>query len=257
MDSELYKMEKMHKKYKSLWGREAEMLVCQRKIIDSKPVLRSMYDNFHSEIKRFVPEDGINVEMGTGHGYTGKYFRNLIQTDRVLTPHIAVCSDAQVMPFKNNSLDTVIIFGTLHHLKTPECFFSEALRVLKKHGKIVIIEPYVSLLSYPILKLFCPEELNMKSRTCSSDKYHLIDANVAIPTIFFRKERKEFENKYPDLKIIYESYHTIFQFFASGGYSSPNLMPVFLLPALLWIEDKLRPLGKWLGSMMTIVIEKD
>ncbi len=250
-------MEKLHKKYRKLWGNEAEMLVLQRKIIDAKPVLQAMYKNFYSEIRGFVPKDGVNVEIGTGHGYTKMFFEKLIQTDRVLTPHIAVCNDAQALPFKDGSLDTIMVFGVLHHIKSPDKFFNEARRVLKKGGKIVMVEPYVSLLSYPIYKLVHHEGLNLGTKTCESEKYHLLDANIAIPTIFFKKGKKEFEDRYPELKIIYETCHTAFLFFASGGYIHPNLLPGPLLPVLLWVEKMLRPLGKWIGSMMTIVIRKD
>ncbi|MBC8412237.1 MAG: class I SAM-dependent methyltransferase [Nitrospira sp.] len=248
-------MEKLHKQYKALWGKEAEMLVLQRKIIQSKPVLRSMYDNFFREVRPYIPEDGVNIELGTGHGYSDVHFKNMIHTDMVLTPHISVCNDAMALPFRTGCLDSIMIFGTLHHLKDPDSFFKEASRALKKGGRIILIEPYVSLLSYPILKIFCPEDLNMSSKTCSS-KYALLDANVAIPTILFRKERSEFEYKFPELKVVHETYHTAIQFFASGGYIGPNLFPESLLPALLWVEKILRPLGKWVGSMMTIVLQK-
>lgn len=250
-------MEKLHRKYRELWGSESEMLVLQRKIIESKPVLRSMYNNFYSEIDRFMPGNGLNVEIGTGHGYTGKYFKNLIQTDRVLTPLIALCNDAQALPYKDSTLDTVMVLGVLHHMKAPDKFFSESRRVLKKGGKIIMIEPYVSLFSYPVYKFAHHESLNLKTKKISSEKYYLLDANIAIPTIFFKKEKEEFKKNYPDLEIIYESYHTVLQFFVSGGYCHPNLLPKFLLPVLLRVEKMLRPFGKWIGSMMTIVIQKN
>lgn len=250
-------MEKLHREYKKLWGNETEMLILQRKIIDSKPVLQSMYKNFYSEIERFISRGGLNVEIGTGHGYTSTYFKNLIQTDRVLTLHIDICNDAQALPFKDNTLDTILECGVVHHMKDLPKFFDEARRVLKDGGMLVMIEPYVSLFSYPVYKLFHHEDLDLRSKTCKSKKYHLLDANVAIPTIFFKKEKKEFERKYSELKVIYESYHTPFLFFAAGGYYYPNFLPNCLLPALLWVEKKLRPLGKWIGSMMTIVIQKN
>ena len=249
-------MKKLHKKYKELWGNEAEMLVLQRKIIDSKPVLQSMYKNFYSEIEKFISRDGLNVEIGTGHGYTSMYFKNLIQTDRVFTPYIDICNDAQALPYKANTLDSIIVIGVLHHMKIPDEFLKEARRVLKKGGKILMIEPYVSFFSYPVYKFLHHESLNLRTKKIDSEKHYLLDANIAIPTIFFKKEKKEFERNYPGLKIIYGSYHTVFQFFASGGYTYPNLLPKFLLPTLLWVEKMLRPLGKWIGSMMTIVIRK-
>ncbi|MBI4653457.1 MAG: class I SAM-dependent methyltransferase [Nitrospirae bacterium] len=250
-------MERLYRQYKNLIDDEVRMLALQRKIIDVKPILQSMYKSFYSEIERFIPEDGLNVEFGTGHGYTKTYFKNLTQTDRLLTPNIALCHDAHDLPYKDNTLDTILLLGVLHHMSDPQKFFNESKRVLKKGGKILMVEPYISLFSYPVYKLTHPhEKVDLHSITHNSKKYHLLEANLGIPTIFFKKE-KEFEKSHPGLRIIYKSYHTIFLFFLSGGYSYPNFLPKFLLPLLLWIEGILGPLGKWLGSMMTIVIQKD
>ncbi len=246
-----------YRKYRELWGNEAEMLIMQRKIIKSKPILQLLYENFYKEMERFMSKDGLNVEIGTGHGYSRTYFKNLIITDRVFTPHIEICNDAQSLPFRDNTLDTIMMIGVLHHMKTPDKFFDEARRVLKKEGKIVMIEPYVSFFSYPVYRFLHHEGCNLKSKSCDSEKYHLLDANIAIPTIFFKKERKQFEKNYRDLKIVYESYHTVFHFFASGSYKYPSLLPKFLLPTLLKVEKNLQPLGKWIGSLMTIVVQKN
>jgi hypothetical protein len=120
-----------------------------------------------------------------------------------------------------------------------------------------MIEPYVSLLSYPVYKLLHPSEsVNLRAKTFDSKRYHLLEANIAMPTIFFKKEKREFEKNYPALKIIYESYHTIFLFFVAGGYSYPALIPNFVVPLVLRLERLLSPFAKWLGSMMTVVVEK-
>lgn len=250
-------MQKLYKKYRELWGNETEMIILQREIIDSKPALQAMYKSFYSEVERFIPKNGLNIEIGTGHGYSRSFFKNIVLSDIILTPYIDMHIDAQTLPFRDKTLDTIISFGAFHHIKAPHEFLKEAQRVLKSEGRIIMVEPYVSLFSYPILKLLGTEKLDLQVAGCKIGKYHLIEANVAIPTIFFKKERKKFEDLYPDLKIIYQSYHTVFLFFATGGYSYPNILPNRILPVLLWIERKLKPFGKWLGSMMTVVIEKD
>ncbi len=247
----------MYKRYKAVWGNEAEMLILEREIMNSKPVLQLLWRKWYEDIERFMPEGGLNVEIGAGSGFTSTYFKNLIQTDVVLTPHINMCVDAMAFPFKNQALDTIIMIGALHHLKNVDKYFSEARRVLKKGGKILMVEPYISFLSYPVWRFLHYEGCNLKSVSCDSNKYARIDANIAIPTILFKKQRKQFEKDYPDLKIIYENYHTVFHFFVSGGVTYPSLIPKFLLPALLMAEKILQPLGKWLGSFMTIIIQKN
>jgi len=50
----------------------------------------------------------------------------------------AVCCDAQDLPFKNNSFDTVIASEVIYCLDSPEKFVSEAYRVLRPQGTLLI-----------------------------------------------------------------------------------------------------------------------
>jgi len=244
-------------KVKTVWGNDVEMLILERETMASKPILQLLWRGWYEEIEPFMPDQGLNVEVGAGGGFAGTYFKNLIQTDIVKTPHINLCCDAITFPFKDGVLDTIVMIAVLHHIKDIDEFFNEARRVLKKGGKILIVEPYVSYLSYPVWKLLHYESCNLKSLSIDSNEHARIDANIAIPTILFKKKRRQFEKDYADLKIIYENYHTIFHFFASGGYTYPSLIPKYLLSYLVKVEKKLQPLGKWLGSFMTVIIQKD
>jgi SAM-dependent methyltransferase len=251
------KLPHMYGKYRTVWGDETAMLNLEREIIESKPILALLWRRWYKELEPFLPENGVNVEVGAGGGFASTYFNNLIQSDVVKTPHINLCCNALSFPFKDRALDSIVMIGVLHHFRNVEDFFNEARRVLKKNGKVLMVEPYVSYLSYPVWELLHYEYCNLKSLSIDSDEYARIDANLAIPTILFRKKRKQFEENHPDLNIIYESYHTIFHHFASGGYTYPSLVPGFLVPALVKIEKLLQPFGKWLGSWMTLVIQVD
>ena len=46
--------------------------------------------------------------------------------------------DAEKLPFKNNSFDTVVAAELVYYLDNPGKFISEAHRVLKKRGRIII-----------------------------------------------------------------------------------------------------------------------
>jgi SAM-dependent methyltransferase len=246
----------MYRKYKAVWGDEAEMLILERERMNSKPILQKLWRSWYQEIEPFMSEDGLNIEIGAGGGFASTYFKNLIQTDVVITPHINMCFDALAFPFKDSVLDTIVMIAVLHHLKNIDEFFNEARRVLKKGGKILMLEPYISYLSYPVWKHLHYESCNLKSLSIESNGNARIDANLAIPTILFKKQRKQFEKNYSDIKIIHENYHTILHFFVSGGYTYPSLFPNFLVPNLVKIEKVLQPLGKWLGSFMTLIIQK-
>lgn len=250
-------MPHIYGKVKKVWGNDVDMLVQERETMNSKPILQHLWRGWYKEIEPFMSQKGLNIEVGAGGGFASTYFSNLIQTDIVKTPYIKICCDASAFPFKDNVLDTIVMFAVLHHFKNIDDFFNEARRVLKKGGKVIMVEPYVSYLSYPVWRFLHYESCNLKSLTIDSNETARIDANIAIPTILFRKKRKQFEKNYADLQIIYENYHTVFHFFASGGYTYPSLIPQILLPNLVKIENKLQPLGKWFGSFMTVIIQKD
>ena len=58
-----------------------------------------------------------------------------------LETHIA---KAEELPFEDNSFDAIIMGESLHHLRNPELAFEEAVRVLKKNGKLFIYDFDVS-----------------------------------------------------------------------------------------------------------------
>ncbi|MCL2873734.1 MAG: class I SAM-dependent methyltransferase [Defluviitaleaceae bacterium] len=52
-----------------------------------------------------------------------------------------VCADATDLPFKDNSIDTVIMNDSFEHIPDPEKALKEALRVLKPKGRVYINFP--------------------------------------------------------------------------------------------------------------------
>ena len=53
-----------------------------------------------------------------------------------------ILADVCQMPINDNSIDYVVCSEVIEHLKEPEKMLSEAQRVLKKNGKIIITTPY-------------------------------------------------------------------------------------------------------------------
>ena len=52
-----------------------------------------------------------------------------------------VVGDAQKMPFKNKFFDTVVAGELIEHLESPDKFLSEARRVLKDNGILIVSTP--------------------------------------------------------------------------------------------------------------------
>ena len=61
--------------------------------------------------------------------------------------NILVRGDSQRLPFKDETFNTIVCRGVLHHLQDTKEGVIEMYRVLKKKGEIVILEPIQSVLS--------------------------------------------------------------------------------------------------------------
>jgi ubiquinone/menaquinone biosynthesis C-methylase UbiE len=63
-------------------------------------------------------------------------------------PSIRAICDAQVLPFKDKSVDFIIYVGILHHLPDQVLSLREAARVSRPEGQIFICEPHRRSINY-------------------------------------------------------------------------------------------------------------
>jgi hypothetical protein len=99
-------------------------------------------------------------------------------------------------------------------------------RVVKPNGKIVLIEPYVSIFSYPIYKIFHQEKTSMFLRQIdllqSETKEPSLGNQTIAQTVF---KRKSLAIKLVDIlgpgAQISISYRDFIGFFATGGINKP------------------------------------
>lgn len=54
---------------------------------------------------------------------------------------MTVCGDSEILPFRDSSIDYILCTETLHHVPKYLKVIEEASRVLKKDGKMLILEP--------------------------------------------------------------------------------------------------------------------
>lgn len=65
--------------------------------------------------------------------------KNLIETYKSLKePMNFICCNAEYLPFKSNSFDTVHMRSVVDHFLNPESAFLEAFRVLKSKGNLIV-----------------------------------------------------------------------------------------------------------------------
>jgi SAM-dependent methyltransferase len=160
------------------------------------------------------------VELGSGPGLARELIPGLELTDVVQAPWHDRQVDAGALPFADGSVGALVLFDVLHHLPAPARFLAEAVRVLRGGGRLVLCEPYVSPLSYPVYRFFHEEGLDMSvdplAETAAGDPF---DANQAIPTLLFERHAGELARRFPSLRLRSLRRLAGLAYPASGGFS--------------------------------------
>ena len=124
--------------------------IIHAKIIKRKKFFYNLYLALYKELISYKSNlvDSESIELGSGGGFFKEIYPEIITSDVIKIPRIDKCFPAEKIPFKDNTLSNIYILNSFHHFKKPVKFFKEALRCLKKGGRIIIIDPFPSLFSY-------------------------------------------------------------------------------------------------------------
>lgn len=126
----------------------------RRDVIRGKPFLRRIYREWYGKIIEALPplEGGV-LELGSGAGFFAELFPQAITSEVFLCEGIRAVADARRLPFADGSLRAIVMTDVMHHIPDPQDFLAEARRTLKRGGRILMVEPWVSAWSrfiYPL-----------------------------------------------------------------------------------------------------------
>jgi len=238
---------------------DSHILNERKQIWKSKKILKRLYHNWYRKIGTALRPGSI-LEIGGGSGNLKEFFPHAISSDILFTPWTDAVLDAHYLPFKDAALDNIVLFDVLHHLNNPAQFFCESQRVLKEKGRIVLIEPYISLASFFIYRFLHPESLvwniNAFKRGCLDKKKNHFHGNQAIPSLIFEKYKDQFIKDFPGLKIINKEKTDFIIYPLSGGFHNPSLCPLAFYSIFEYLEKILRPMNRFLAFRLFIVLER-
>jgi hypothetical protein len=229
------------------------------KIIQSKPFLRQIYNQWYLSISNALPTNitGPVLELGSGGGFLKKYIPNLITSEILQTPGVDVVLDGQRLPFQNQSLRGIVMLDVLHHLPDSKQFFKDASLCVQTGGAIVMIEPWVTPWSKFVYNNLHHEPFDADVEEWKFPRGGpLSQANSALPWIIFFRDRSIFENKHPEWKIQDVSLHTPFAYLLSGGVSMRSLMPGFFYNIFRLLAEISKPCMKKCAMFATIVLQR-
>ena len=213
----------------------------RNQVIASKPFLKCIYDEWYSMLaKELPPGEGQVLELGSGAGYCSQFIPGLITSEIFPCSRASVVLDAQQIPLADGSLRAIVMTDVLHHIPNVERFFTEASRCLRKGGKILMIEPWVTPWSQLIWTRFHHEPFRPDAEDWSfASTGPLSGSNSAIPWIAFVRDRPRFESLFPELSIERIRPFMPFRYLVSGGVSLRNVMPGFTHAAWAALENML------------------
>jgi SAM-dependent methyltransferase len=229
---------------------------------DKNPALRALYAGWYGQVRAALParELGRQVELGSGPGFARELIPWLEVTDLVRAPWHDAEVNGEALPYEEGTVGALVLFDVLHHLPSPRRFFEEAHRVLAPGGRIVLCEPFISPLSYPVYKFLHEEPVLMRvdplAVEMARDK-NPFDANQAIPTLLFGRHRQAFHAAFPGLTILETRQLAGPSYVLSGGFSRPPVLPLRLWEKAFALESRLpASLFRWLGFRLFVVVER-
>jgi len=237
-----------------------------RRAWQSNPALRTCYGHWYRRLREALPSRDLGpwIEIGSGPGFAREFIPELVLTDVVQAPWHERRISAEALPFEDGSVGALLLFDVLHHVATPATFFSEAARVLRPGGRILLCEPHISALSRWVYRRFHPEPVDMsvdslavvaEAKDSAKDPF---TSNQATPTLIFCRDKgRKFSHMFPQLGIVRVEHFAGLAYPASGGFSRAPLLPMPLWRSLYALENLLPKIAfRWFGFRMLVIVER-
>jgi len=208
----------------------------------NKPLLRAIYADFYGRIVSLLDLDlpGHIVEIGSGVGNLKSRLPEAISTDLFPNPWLDLVCDGYELPFVTGSLSHLLLFDVFHHLRAPNAFLREARRVLTPGGRLVLFEPYISWLSFPVYAWLHHEPVAWRATISFAEAlarprdYYAAQGNAT--RLFFRGEKRGWPAGWT---VIHAEAFASFSYLFSGGFSKPGFYPARWSPWLRRWDEKL------------------
>ena len=179
-------------------------------------------------MNEYIQKDDIGLEVGAGPGFSKEFIhnKNLKISDFSDHEHLDYKNiDAHNTKLKDSSFDYVIAAQVLHHIPYPIKFFKEMHRILKKGGKLIIHEAYLSVLLQLILIIMKHEGFDWTKNIWNEsipaiDDEDLWSGNNATPHLVFDDIDAFNKNLGSYFNVEYEKILHELSFINSGGVTS-------------------------------------
>ncbi len=240
-----------------------EILDCHRELWKKKKLTRYLYTKWYKEIVRELsPVDAPVVEIGSGTANFKAFMPSVIASDIVRCEWLDMVNDAMNLPYGDATIGSFVLIDAIHHVEDPVIAIAEMSRCLKKKGRIVIFDVFISWFSYLYYNFLHKEDVDL-----SADLFNISDpkggkspfsSNQAVATLLFFKEAERFKKRFPGLKVVRREVREFLLYPLSGGFESPQLIPTAFAGFFEAIDGlSLRVFGDKIAARCFVVLEKN
>jgi SAM-dependent methyltransferase len=226
-----------------------------------RPLVRRLYHSWYDLVVACLSGvDGPTIELGSGISRFKEHFPAAVATDVEPTPWSDRVVDAENLPFDDSSIANLVLIDVFHHLASPVRFLDAASSMLTPGGRLVLLDPYCSPVSYLAYRLFHHERTDLRADAFADDELAAVSpmqSNQARSTLVFFREVAECERRWPQLPIVERRRLALFLYPLSGGFTKRPLLPPALYRPLDTLERVLLPvLGRAAAFRCLVVLER-
>ncbi len=229
---------------------------------DKKPSLQKAYGYFYSLMAGQVDYQlaGVKLEVGSGMGNIKKFIPDCITSDLFPNPWLDRVESIYGLNFSDESVSNLILFDVWHHLEHPANALAEARRVLVPEGKLIIMEPAMSLLGKLVYGRCHHEPVGFDvaispaiADMSQPESNRYFAAQASAHRIFKNRELPKLLEGW-SIQSIEEI--TSFAYWGTGGFSGPQLYLDKLYPSIQAMDKILGLFPSFFAARLLITLKK-